>query len=148
MALLGHRAPEIEVSEWISGSPTTLGEQHGSVVLIEFRAPRCRSCAAMFGFFDELHACYVDCGLTVLTLTGYRGNDGDWAEEGDRIRQTVAEHAVDFRVGVAPDKRLQQRYGATGVPTFALVDRADVVRLASAQNTDPRLVRDVTPETA
>jgi thiol-disulfide isomerase/thioredoxin len=132
LALLGQPAPELVVAEWVCGSPTTIEAQRGRVVLVEFWAPRCRSCASMFPFFDGLHSRYADHGLTVLALTRYRSN-GDRTSERDVILQTVAEHDIPFRVGIAPDEQLQQRYGANGIPTFVVIDRAGVVRLATSK---------------
>lgn len=133
LALLRQPAPELVVTEWVCGRPTTIEAQRGRVVLVEFWAPRCRSCTSMFGFLDDLHSRYADHGLTVLALTRYRSSTGGRTSERDLILQTVAEQDIPFRVGVAPDERLQQRYGATGIPTFVVIDRAGVVRLATSK---------------
>jgi thiol-disulfide isomerase/thioredoxin len=136
--LLGHAAPEIEVADWVRGRPTTLAEQRGRVVLLEFWATWCRSCTAMFPYFRDLHNRYAEHWLTILALTSYSGGPGsdpiaERARERDLIRQTIADEGVDFAVGVAPDGRLQQRYGANGIPTFALVDRGGTVQFASSK---------------
>ncbi len=131
LALLGRSAPDLAVAEWACGPPTTLDAQRGRVVLLEFWAPHCRSCATLFGFLNALHSRYADHGLTVIALTRYRA--GGPTDQRDLIRQTAAEHDVRFRVGVAPDERLQQRYGANGIPTFVLIDRDGVARFATSK---------------
>lgn len=131
LTLLGRPAPELVAAEWLHGPPTTLDAHHGHVVLIEFWAPHCRSCATMFGFLNALHSRYFDRGLTVIALTRYR--NGARTDERDLIRETVAAHDVQFRVGVAPDERLQNLYGANGIPTFVLIDRDGIARFATSK---------------
>jgi thiol-disulfide isomerase/thioredoxin len=136
--LLGNAAPEIEIADWVLGAPTTLADQRGRVVLIEFWARWCRSCLDMFPVLRHLHERYARHGLTVLALTSYLPGPGtdpitDLASERDLIRQTIIDQAIEFAVGIAPDSRLQGRYGAAGIPSFAVVDRAGVVQLASSK---------------
>lgn len=130
VALLGQQAPELDVVDWVQGEPTTLAAQRGRVVLLEFWATSCRSCSAMFPFLDELHGCYADQGLTVLGVTNYRT---DPAPERDLIRRTAEDHDVAFGIGITADDRTQRRYGARGVPTFTLIDRGGIVRVASSK---------------
>jgi thiol-disulfide isomerase/thioredoxin len=137
VALLGQPAPEIEVADWVLGQPTTLAEQRGSVVMLEFWARWCRPCLAMFPMLRDLHRRYHEHGLTILALTRYGpGPAGDPAgqrvSERNAICQTIADRGLEIAIGIAPDGRLQQRYGAIGMPTFALVDRTGTVRFASA----------------
>jgi thiol-disulfide isomerase/thioredoxin len=138
VGLLGQAAPEIEVADWVLGQPTGLAEQRGRVVMLEFWATWCRSCSAMFPFFRQLQNRYAGQGLTILALTRYGGGPSldpiaERARERDLICQTISDQAVEFRVGVAPDGRLQQQYGANGIPTFALIDRTGIVQFASSK---------------
>jgi thiol-disulfide isomerase/thioredoxin len=132
VALLGRAAPEIEVADWVTGQPTTLAEQRGRVVLLEFWATWCRPCLTMFPVMRELHSRYAERGLTIIALTRYvESPSGDPLAEGirqrDAICQTIADRGLEFAVGIAPDGRLQQTYGAIGIPALALVDRAGIV---------------------
>ena len=133
--LLGQAAPEIEVADWILGDPTTLGELRGKVVLLEFWATWCRPCLELLPKLAELDRRYADQGLAILALTRYSqvpaGTDPveARASERDLVRTVVADRGLAFGVGIAPDARLQQRYGAMGVPTLALIDRQGHVRL-------------------
>jgi thiol-disulfide isomerase/thioredoxin len=136
--LLGNAAPEIEVSDWVLGAPTTIADQRGRVVLIEFWARGCQSCLGMFPALRHLHERYARHGLTVLALTSYAAGPGsrpgtDLTVERELIRQTVVDRGVEFAVGIAPDGRLKARYGGAGMPSFAVVDRAGVVQLASSK---------------
>jgi thiol-disulfide isomerase/thioredoxin len=133
VALVGQPAPEIEVADWVLGGPTTLAEQRGKVVLLEFWARWCRPCLAMFPVMRELNDRYAERGLTIIALTRYGrtgpGSDAiaDRVRERDLIGQTIAHRGLEIAVGIAPDGRLQQRYGAVGIPAVTLVDRAGIV---------------------
>lgn len=136
--LLGRPAPDLEAVEWLHGTPTTLVAQRGRVVVLEFWAPWCRSCTALFPYFRDLHVRYAAQGLTILALTNFRNHEGaeppdQRARDRELIRQAIHEHAVDFAVGIAPDERLRTRYGANGIPTFAVIDRDGYVQLASSK---------------
>ncbi|MGH3563798.1 MAG: TlpA family protein disulfide reductase, partial [Mycobacterium sp.] len=76
VALLGQPAPEIEVADWVLGQPTTLAEQRGRVVLLEFWASWCRPCLAMFPVLRDLHSRHAERGLTIIALTRYAPDPG------------------------------------------------------------------------
>lgn len=134
VALLGTEAPEIAIKDWLAGEPATLASLRGKVVLLEFWATWCKPCREMFGKLKELDEEFRGRGLEVLALTrhyfAYRGTADSQAEELELMRAVVREHDLKFRVGVAETEQTQELYGATGMPTLALVDRRGVVRYA------------------
>jgi hypothetical protein len=92
----------------------------------------------MFPFFRDLHNRHAGDGLTVIALTSHREGSGSGSivertRGRELVRQAIADQAVDFAVGIAPDDGLQARYGANGIPTFALIDRDGLVQLASSK---------------
>jgi len=132
LKLLGQPAPEIEVKEWIKGDPATLASLRGQVVLLEFWATWCKPCEQMFPKLNQLHDEYGARGLNVIALTrhylAYRGTPEAQTDELNLMRKMVSAHALTFRVGVSEDEGTQDLYGAAGVPTMAIIDRAGVVR--------------------
>ncbi len=132
LKLLGQPAPEISVKEWISGEPATLATLHGQVVLLEFWATWCKPCEQMFDKLKRLDREYGQRGLQVIALTrhylAYRGAAEAQAEELALMRKMVNDHALTFRVGASEDEQTQDLYGAVGVPTMAIIDRAGIVR--------------------
>jgi thiol-disulfide isomerase/thioredoxin len=131
LKLLGQPAPEIEVREWISGEPATLAALRGQVVLLEFWATWCKPCEQMFPKLKQLDEEYGARGLNVIALTrhylAYRGTAEAQGDELNLMRKMVSDHALTFRVGVSEDERTQDLYGAAGVPTMAIIDRAGLV---------------------
>lgn len=134
MALLGEAAPEISVKHWLQGEAATLSSLRGRVVLLEFWATWCKPCREMFRKLKALDEAHRSRGLEIIALTRHylaqRGEAQSEADELKLMRGVVEEEKVVFRVGVAEDERLQDLYGATGLPTLALVDRQGVVRYA------------------
>jgi len=132
LKLLGQPAPEISVKEWLSGEPATLATLRGQVVLLEFWATWCKPCEQMFPKLKHLDKEYGPRGLNVIALTrhylAYRGPAEAQAEELVLMRKMVSDHELTFRVGASEDEQTQDLYGAAGVPTMAIIDRAGIVR--------------------
>ena len=73
-------------------------------------------------------------GLDILALTNFRSGDAAHRNlELDMVTQFIADHEVEFAVGIAENERLRQRYGANGIPTYVVLDRAGIVRRASSK---------------
>ncbi len=140
--LIGQTAPEISVKEWINGAPATLSSLRGRVVLLEFWATWCKPCNETFPKLKKLHDEYAAQGLVILALTryymAYGGTAESQREELELMRGFARKHEVEFRVGVSEDERTQASYGATGLPTLALVDRAGTVRYTYGSIEDPK----------
>ena len=134
IALIGGTAPEILIKDWINGEPVTLAQLRGHVVLLEFWATWCKPCRSMFPKLRLLDEEHRSGGLDVIALTRhyFAGRDAasSQAEELELMRSVIKQHKLGFRVGVAEDERTQDVYGATGMPTLALIDRKGVVRYA------------------
>ena len=134
VGLIGEEAPEISIKTWINSEPLTLVDLRGRVVLLEFWATWCKPCYEMFPKLKRLHDDYASRGLAVIALTRHyfaqRDTADSEAEELELIRKVVKDNSLEFPVGVAADERVQSLYGATGVPTLALIDRRGVVRYA------------------
>jgi len=132
LKLLGQPAPEISVKEWISGEPATLQGLRGQVVLLEFWATWCKPCEQMFPKLTNLDKEFGAQGLNVIALTrhylAYRGTPEAQADEINLMRKMVKDHGLTFRVGTSEDEQTQDQYGAAGVPTMAVIDRAGIVR--------------------
>lgn len=147
--LLGETAPELTVADWVTGAPTTLAALSGKVVLLEFWATWCRPCVEMFPRLRDLRDRYGVRGLEIVGLTRYApaapGSDDDEtrARERQLVETVVSGRGLDIRIGIAPDGRLQSRYGANGVPTLVLIDRAGRVRTVLPGGDDSTLEAEI-----
>jgi thiol-disulfide isomerase/thioredoxin len=148
--LLDSPAPDLDVADWVLGEATTLAALRGQVVLLEFWATWCRPCLEMFPRLNDLHDQYAARGLSILALTRYGQSPPDANADAIRaardqeralVTTVIADRGLWIRVGIAPDGRMQQRYGAAGVPTLALIDRQGIVRLIASGGDDEALER-------
>lgn len=134
VALIGEPAPEIEIKAWLTGEPATLANLRGRVVLLEFWATWCKPCKEMFPKLKQLDEQHRARGLEVIALTRHyfarRDTASSETEELELMLSIISQHELEFRAGVAEDERTQDLYGATGMPTLALIDRAGIVRYA------------------
>jgi len=66
---LGSRAPELKISEWVQGRPTSLENERGNVVLVEVFQVNCPGCF-LYGIPEaiSLYKEYREKGLTVLGM--------------------------------------------------------------------------------
>jgi thiol-disulfide isomerase/thioredoxin len=135
LSLIESVAPEISIQTWINSDPLALADLRGRVVLLEFWATWCKPCQEMFLKLRKLHEEHAARGLSVIALTRHyfaqRGTAASEEEELELIRKFVKDNGLEFPVGVATDERNQNLYGATGVPTLALIDRTGIVRYAN-----------------
>jgi thiol-disulfide isomerase/thioredoxin len=143
--LLGRPAPEIDLRIWLSGEPASLNQLRGRVVMLEFWATWCKPCQEMFPKLTALHSEAAQNGLEILAITrhymAYAGTIEAKNEELELMRKTLREHAVNFRVAVADDEKLQATYGANGLPTVVLIDRNGIVHYAGPGGEDPAFAR-------
>lgn len=140
MSLLGKEAPEISVKEWLRGGPASLAQFRGRVVLLEFWATWCKPCKEMFPKLKKLHEDEHSRGLEVVAITrhymAYRGPVESMMGERQLMLGMIGEHGVDFHVGIAEDERLQEIYGANGLPTLVLINRNGIIRYAGPGEDD------------
>jgi thiol-disulfide isomerase/thioredoxin len=69
VAMIGSRAPNLKVSEWIQGKPTNIDKESGNVVFVEVFQVNCPGCfiygiPQAVNFYNK----YLDEGLTVIGL--------------------------------------------------------------------------------
>lgn len=140
VSLLGEPAPEIRVSHWIGTEPLSLADLRGRVVLLVFWATWCRQCDRLFPTLGRLYEAHSSRGFIVLALThyymAYQGDPALREREIELIHQFTREHAMAFPVGIADDEQTNNLYGATGLPSLALIDRHGRVRYSYGSGED------------
>lgn len=128
-----HTAPEIEVKDWIDQKPTTLAQERGRVVLLDFWATWCAPCQAALPSMSEWQKKYKDRGLTIIAFTQYRdetenGRAVKTKEEHDQLREYRRANRLPFGVAAAETVTTAARYNVTSIPAAILIDRRGVVR--------------------
>jgi peroxiredoxin len=130
-SLIGTKPPEWQVTNWFNGTPVTLADLRGKVVLVRWwTAPECPYCRAtapaLNVFYDKYHAQ----GLEVL---GFYHHKSDEPLRADTVRKYADNFGFKFPVAIDTDwKTLHQWWLDTARRDFTsvsfLIDRNGVIR--------------------
>lgn len=142
--LLGEKAPELlSVDNWFPGTPKTMAELRGRVVLLDFWATWCAPCFDAFPLLAEWHQDYTGDGLKILGVTRYygaaEGMPADKENEVMFLKSFKAKHNLDYDFVVMKDQSTQTQYAATALPTAVLIDRKGVIRYIESGTSPSRL---------
>ena len=129
--LVGTRASEWTLNDWIGGEPRTLASLRGKVVLVRWwTAPGCPYCAASSEALNELARKYAERGLVVIGVYHHKASSPLTREHVEAQRQRLG---FEFPVAIDHDWKTLRRWwldksngGWTSV-TF-LIDREGVIR--------------------
>lgn len=136
--LIGSAAPELDVSRWIAGSqgsPKSLSELRGKVVLLDFWAMWRRPGVSAYQRLRRLQSKYAGRGFEIIGVTKLYGrSDTEESlkreQEFKSLENYKAKHQLTypFAVGKMDDVTNEERYGVIGIPTIILIDRRGAVR--------------------
>ncbi len=115
--LVGEKAPEITIREWITNNPPALEGLAGSVYVLEFWATWCHSCVENIPHLIELNDKYKDKGLRLIALSQDRS--------ADKVRRFVRQKGISY--DVALDAGTSDWYGIRGYPTAVVVSHEGLV---------------------
>jgi thiol-disulfide isomerase/thioredoxin len=137
-------APEIEVKDWIDQKPTTLAQERGRVVLLDFWATWCAPCQAALPSMGEWQRRFKDRGLTIIAFTQYHdetlnGRAVKTKAEYDALRSFRRANRLPFGVAAAETLTTAARYNVTSIPAAILIDRRGVVRYLSVGSNEDDL---------
>ncbi|MEE4302420.1 MAG: TlpA disulfide reductase family protein [Pseudomonadales bacterium] len=103
------------------GSPVSLADLRGEVVLLNFWATWCPPCRQEMPLLDQLHSRYSPLGFTLLGV--------NVEQESELAKQFLAnEVPVSFPVLFDPEESVSELYGVPAMPTSVLIDRKGNVR--------------------
>ncbi len=123
-ALEGKPAAAVAVTDWVNAdAATTLDSFRGKVILIDFWGIWCGACLTRMPELRRLHETYAPSGLVIVGLHTTEG-----AEDAAAY---VAENHVPWPVGLDNDKHSATAYAVPHYPSFYLIDRRGVLRMAN-----------------
>ena len=130
-SLMGQRAPEWHLTNWVNSPPLKLQELRGNVVLVRWwTAPSCPYCAATAPALNEFDARFRERGLRVIGA--YHEKD-DGVAKTETVKRYAKRYGFTFPVAIDPEWRtLHEWWLDRGDHDFTsvtfLVDRQGIVR--------------------
>ncbi len=113
-------APDFVLS-LINGNKLKLSENIGKIIILNFWATWCPPCRLEIPDFVSLYQEYKDKGLVIIGVS-VDNNVGT-------VREFIQQNNVDYPVGMADRKVLQDYGGITGIPTTFIIDKkGDIVQ--------------------
>jgi thiol-disulfide isomerase/thioredoxin len=142
--MVGDRAPELAIGEWVKGDEVT-GFEEGKVYVVEFWATWCGPCIGGMPHVSELQKEYKDKGVTVIGVNVFDepANVAPFmADRGERdgVKQTSGNELMQYTVAI--EKKIEgedpsrhgemannwfEAAGQDGIPSAFIVDQKGYV---------------------
>jgi peroxiredoxin len=132
--LPNHPAPDLALSQ-LDGTPRTLRDLRGKVVLINVWATWCPPCRAEMPAIQQAYAEYDDRGFMVLAVNQH--------EDATAIAPFVEQHGLTFPVLLDGDGQASAAYQASALPSSFFVDRRGVIRAVYHGPMPPRVINGI-----
>jgi peroxiredoxin len=124
----GREAPEFDAVT-LDGTPRTLKDYRGKVVLLNIWATWCPPCQQEMPSMQRLREAIDDEDFTILAVSidAPTGQTDAFGREGGNLEIFAREMGLTFRILHDPTGKIQEIYQTTGVPESFVVDRDGVI---------------------
>ena len=133
----GDAAPQLKVKD-LDGNIKTLEDFKGKVVLLNFWATWCMTCAMEIPSLQNLYSLLKDEGFVVV---GVGVDDTPWAMQSYKEKQNIT-----FPLFHDPENQSKKNYRITGVPESFVIDRDGHLLMVVDPDDDEPVVRLVGPK--
>lgn len=124
----GSPAPHFEAHD-LSGTPVSLDDFEGRVVLLNIWATWCYPCRVEMPSMQRLHEEYrgTDFEIVAVSIDAANGETDEMDRPGGDIGAFADSLGLSFRILHDPTGRIQEAYQTTGVPESFLIGRDGVI---------------------
>lgn len=120
-------APELVASQhWAGGSPTTLSENRGKVVLLHFYAFQCSNCIANFEHYKRWHKDLEKKGVRVI---GIQTPETPAERDIKQVQRAAKDRGFEFPVLIDLENKNWDTWANTMWPTVYVIDKNGYIRL-------------------
>jgi peroxiredoxin len=124
--VIGTGAPELDVAEWVKGTPKTLDALRGKMVVLALWDHTDEACAELVSLLDGQFSEYSEKGVEIISIHSADAKLGT-------LKKFLSDNSIEFRVAV--DKPAENCKGATfekyyvrEVPAVFIIDAEGKVR--------------------
>jgi cytochrome c biogenesis protein CcmG, thiol:disulfide interchange protein DsbE len=114
-----HPAPDLALPQ-LNGTPRTLRDLRGQVVLINVWTTWCPPCRAEMPAIQQAYAEYHDRGFTVLAV--------NQREDAAAITSFLEQHGLMFPILMDSDGQASATYQTSALPSSFFIDRRGIIR--------------------
>lgn len=124
----GRAAPDFKAFA-LDGTPRTLGDYEGKVILLNIWATWCPPCQQEMPSMQRLREAIPDEDFAILAVSidAPPGEKDAFGREGGNLEIFAREMGLTFRILQDPSGKIQEIYQTTGVPESFVVDRKGVI---------------------
>ena len=117
----GDPAPDFTATSLEHGSPVSLSDYHGEILLVNLWATWCHPCRTETPYLQSVYERNRDRGLRILGVSVDRRADHD------AVIEFVEEMGVEYDIALDPEAVSRDVFRARGLPTSVLIDRDGTV---------------------
>lgn len=119
-------APELDgIQSWINSNPTTLKEQRGKVVLVDFWTYSCINCIRNNPYIEKWYETYKDKGFTVI---GVHAPEFAFEKNPENVKKAVKDQNITYPVALDNDFTTWNKFQNRSWPASYLIDQNGKVR--------------------
>ncbi len=122
-SLIGKKAPELRMQKWFNGNFSSIEDNKGKLILLDFWATWCVPCKKSFPKLRLLQEKYAKDGLLIIGVTRL-----DRTQTLEKVEGFVNKEKFNYPIGVSEESLNNLFYGVGGIPHVVLIDRNGVVR--------------------
>ena len=121
-------APELRgIAGWVNTSGTTIEEQRGRVVLLDFWTYSCVNCIRTFPYLSAWHDKYHRYGLTTI---GIHSPEFEFEKSLSNVEEAARTHRLEYPIALDNLFATWDAYGNNAWPSKFLIDQEGMVRYA------------------
>jgi peroxiredoxin len=124
-SLIGKKAPEISLGQWLNSDPLTLSQLRGKVVLVEFWAFECENCRNTLPYIKSWYRKFDTKNFQII---GVHTPEFDAEKSFKNLSAETKKLGIKYAVVTDNDSKTWDAYDQEYWPTLYLIDKNGIIR--------------------